>query len=238
MLSRVAAAEAPRTHNRRRVTGSSGRRREGRESERQRPNMSRHLFYSPVLLLLLVVVMSCVTGAVTADGKETTEPKFEWKDAKSEESVTVESLGAPGLLKVATDVFVVAEAQCKEEGEEESTFNGIASQLLMIGASTKPVDVLEDAKSKTQILEENSSANVKKMDVSRPTTVTKESEVYMLVGRYSGKPGSSVQDNVADDSGLLLVTGKVSGGEASNKKLTGKVIPLCRGQLSVKNTTP
>ncbi|EKG03699.1 trans-sialidase, putative, partial [Trypanosoma cruzi] len=38
MPSRVAAVMAPRTHNRRRVTGSSGRRREGRESERQRPN--------------------------------------------------------------------------------------------------------------------------------------------------------------------------------------------------------
>ncbi|KAF8297782.1 trans-sialidase, putative, partial [Trypanosoma cruzi] len=43
MLSRVAAVMAPRTHNRRRVTGSSGRRREGKESEPQRPNMSRHL---------------------------------------------------------------------------------------------------------------------------------------------------------------------------------------------------
>ncbi|KAF8287805.1 trans-sialidase, putative, partial [Trypanosoma cruzi] len=57
MLSRVAAVMAPRTHNRRRVTGSSGRRREGRESERQRPNMSRREFASAVLFLL--IVMSC-----------------------------------------------------------------------------------------------------------------------------------------------------------------------------------
>ncbi|KAF8300187.1 trans-sialidase, putative, partial [Trypanosoma cruzi] len=54
MLTRVAAVMAPRTHNRRRVTGSSGRRREGRESERQRPNMSRHLFCSAVLLLVVM----------------------------------------------------------------------------------------------------------------------------------------------------------------------------------------
>ncbi|KAF8284964.1 trans-sialidase, putative, partial [Trypanosoma cruzi] len=54
MLSRVAAVKAPRTHNRRRVTGSSGRRREGSESEPQRPNMSRHLFYSAVLVLFVV----------------------------------------------------------------------------------------------------------------------------------------------------------------------------------------
>ncbi|KAF8295539.1 trans-sialidase, putative, partial [Trypanosoma cruzi] len=56
MLSRVAAEKAPRTHNCRRVTGSRGRRREGRESEPQRPNMSRLVFTSAVLLL---VVMSC-----------------------------------------------------------------------------------------------------------------------------------------------------------------------------------
>ncbi|KAF8297928.1 trans-sialidase, putative, partial [Trypanosoma cruzi] len=62
MLSRVAAVKAPRTHNRRRVTESSGRRREGRESEPQRPNMSRRVFASAVLLLLLVVMMCCGTG--------------------------------------------------------------------------------------------------------------------------------------------------------------------------------
>ncbi|EAN83187.1 trans-sialidase, putative [Trypanosoma cruzi] len=56
MLSRVAAVKAPRTHNRRRVTGSSGRRREGRESEPQRPNMSRPVFASAVLLLLFVLM--------------------------------------------------------------------------------------------------------------------------------------------------------------------------------------
>ncbi|KAF8288437.1 trans-sialidase, putative, partial [Trypanosoma cruzi] len=62
MLSRVAAAMEPRTHNRRRVTGSSGRRREGRESEPQRPNMSRCVFNSTVLLL--VIVMTCCGSGV------------------------------------------------------------------------------------------------------------------------------------------------------------------------------
>ncbi|RNC54036.1 trans-sialidase [Trypanosoma cruzi] len=56
MLSRVAAVMAPRTHNRRRVTGSSGRRREGRESEPPRFNMSRRVFTSAVLLLLVVMM--------------------------------------------------------------------------------------------------------------------------------------------------------------------------------------
>ncbi|KAF8306661.1 trans-sialidase, putative, partial [Trypanosoma cruzi] len=64
MPSRVAAVKAPRTHNRRRVTGSRGKRRKGRESERQRPNMSRRVFTSAVLLLL--VLMCCGSGAARA----------------------------------------------------------------------------------------------------------------------------------------------------------------------------
>ncbi|EAN95761.1 putative trans-sialidase, Group IV [Trypanosoma cruzi] len=66
MLSSVVAVMAPRTHNRRRVTGSSGRRREGRESEPQRPNMSRRVFASAVLLLLLVVMMCGAAWSVQA----------------------------------------------------------------------------------------------------------------------------------------------------------------------------
>ncbi|ESS55918.1 trans-sialidase [Trypanosoma cruzi Dm28c] len=65
MLSRVAAVMAPRTHNRRRVTGSSGRRREGGESEPQRPSMSRRVFTFAVLLLLFVM-MCGAAGSVQA----------------------------------------------------------------------------------------------------------------------------------------------------------------------------
>ncbi|RNC39722.1 trans-sialidase, partial [Trypanosoma cruzi] len=67
MLSRVAAVKAPRTHNRRRVTGSSGRRREGRESEPRRPNMSRRVFASAVLLLLVVLICCGTCGAAATE---------------------------------------------------------------------------------------------------------------------------------------------------------------------------
>ncbi|PWU88360.1 putative trans-sialidase, Group II [Trypanosoma cruzi] len=63
MLSLVAAVKAPNKHDRRRVTGSSGRMREGSECEPQRPNMSRRVFASAVLLLF---VLCCDRGAATA----------------------------------------------------------------------------------------------------------------------------------------------------------------------------
>ncbi|ESS58354.1 trans-sialidase [Trypanosoma cruzi Dm28c] len=70
MLSRVAAVMAPRTDNRHCVTGSSGRRREGRESEPQRPDMSRRVFTSAVLLLLFVLMCCGSGGAAPANEEE------------------------------------------------------------------------------------------------------------------------------------------------------------------------
>ncbi|KAF5217177.1 hypothetical protein ECC02_009984 [Trypanosoma cruzi] len=68
MLSRVAAVKAPNTHNRCCVTGSSGRRREGKESKQQRPDMSRHVFTSAVLLLVVVTMCCGTCGAAAAGG--------------------------------------------------------------------------------------------------------------------------------------------------------------------------
>ncbi|KAF8288426.1 putative trans-sialidase, Group V [Trypanosoma cruzi] len=210
MLSRVAAVEAPRTHNRRRVTGSSGRRREGRESEPQRPNMSRHHFYFAVLLFL--VVMCCGTGAVNAE--ELSEPNFEWKSIT--DGVTVESLGVPGLLKVGNDVFAVFEAQCMNG--DANTFTGIASQIITNEAARKLEEVLKETKDKTQLLEEvASSSSRKKVDVSRPTAVVKESDIYMLAGKYSRNAAAVGQEGGADGWGLLLVKGEVSDAGESKK---------------------
>ncbi|PWU88963.1 putative trans-sialidase, Group VI [Trypanosoma cruzi] len=214
MLSRVAAVKAPRTHNRRRVTGSSGRRREGGESERQRPNMSRSVFTSAVLLLL-VVMMCFGSGGAAAEEDLSTDPKFQWKGI-SEGGVTVESLGAPGLLKVGSDVFAVAEAQCKKNGGD--TFTGVASQLLTIKDDNKPEEALKNARV-IQVLEKSTSTEAKKVHVSRPTTVVKESDIYMLVGKYSRTPATGG----ADDWGLLLVKGTVSGeGDDTEKKILWK----------------
>ncbi|ESS55835.1 trans-sialidase [Trypanosoma cruzi Dm28c] len=221
MLSRVAAVMAPRTHNRRRVIGSSGRRREVRESERQRPNMSRHHFCSAVLLLVLVM-MCCGSGGAAEIAGQSTVSKFEWKDIKYDDGVTVESLGAPGLLKVGSDVFAVAEAQCKEEGQD-TVFTGIASQIITMETGIEPKEeVLKDAKKDTQFLEEVTSGKAKKVDVSRPTAVVEGSNIYILVGKHShGTADTCKAETEKIKSGMLLVKGEVSevGGEDGNKKI-------------------
>ncbi|KAF8307400.1 putative trans-sialidase, Group V [Trypanosoma cruzi] len=204
MLSRVAAVMAPRTHNRRGVTGSSGRRREGGESEPQGPNMSRRVFTSAVLLILLVMIF-CGAGGAKAEVKPSSDPNFEWKTITDD--VTVDSLGAPGLLKVGSDVFAVAEARCKKDGN--TVFTGIASQLLSNTADSKPEEVLKDAKD-TQVLEEGGSPDKKKVDVSRPTTVVDESNIYILVGKHSHEDVADCKTETENiKSGILLVKGKV-----------------------------
>ncbi|EKF29618.1 trans-sialidase, putative [Trypanosoma cruzi marinkellei] len=220
MLSRVAAVMAPRTHNRLRVTGSSGRRREGRESEPQRPNMSWHLFHSAVLLLLVVMMCCCNTGGAAGEAlpvRESSNGKlFVWKDV---EGGKVTSLRVPSLVEMKGDVFAVAEAQCKKDGEA-NTFTGIASKLLKLEdkTTTEPVEVLNDANTKTQILEEGASQE-KKVDVSRPTVVMEGSNIYMLVGKYSHEPADICQGETdAAQFGLLLVKGEVSG-EKEGKKI-------------------
>ncbi|EKG02400.1 trans-sialidase, putative [Trypanosoma cruzi] len=233
MLSRVAAVMEPRTHNRRRVTGSRGRRREGGESERQRPNMSRRVFTSAVLLLLVVMMVCCGTGVATqAEFKQSTDPKFEWEDI-TEGDVTVDSLGFPGLLKVGSDVFAVAEAQCKKNGN--SVFTGIASQLLTMGNGNEPEEVLKETKD-TLIMEEGGSVKEKKrVDVSRPTAVVNGSDIYMLAGTYSFE----VKAAAAAQWELLVAVGNVSNDEGSNKKkFVGKTLPLSRGLILKNNTNP
>ncbi|RNC41006.1 trans-sialidase [Trypanosoma cruzi] len=171
--------------------------------------MSRRVFTSAVLLLF--VMMCCGSGgAASAEVQESTVPKFEWEDIKSEdEGVTVDSLSVPSLLKVGSDVFAVAEAHCKKDAS--SVFTGIASQLLTIEDGKEPEEVLKNAKN-TQVLEEVTSTEGKKrVDVSRPTTVVDESDIYMLVGKYSRNAGGT------DDWGLLLVKGTV-GAEGDDRK--------------------
>ncbi|EKF30732.1 trans-sialidase, putative, partial [Trypanosoma cruzi marinkellei] len=231
MHSRVAAVKAPRTHNRRRVTGSSGRR-EGRESERQRPNMSRRVFTSAVLLLLFVVMCCGIGGAVQAQGANSgqgslTKPYFDWRD-KNEVEETVSSLRVPSLVEVNGGVFAVAEAQCTKDG---CGFTGIASGLLTwTDGKTKDLDLsklkiqapdachLKGDKCTYEKAEDAESHSNTKVHVSRPTTVVHGSDIYMLAGNYSSEGAAAdVKATDAVQWGLLLVRGNVS--EENDKRI-------------------
>ncbi|EAN85115.1 trans-sialidase, putative [Trypanosoma cruzi] len=234
MHSRVAAVKAPRTHNRRRVTGSNGGR-EGREreSEPQRPNMSRRVFTSAVLLLL-VVMMCCGSGGAAATEKPTSvegtspEKYFFWRDKKGGE--TVSSLRVPVLVEMNGDVFAVAEAQCTEASN--SGFTGIASELLEW--TDKESRELDTTKLKTQVLEEfqfeqgnftfltraqDASQNRKKVRVSRPTTVVIGSVIYMFAGEYSFEVTEAAGSTAAAAKWRILgAVGNVSNDGSSGKK--------------------
>ncbi|RNF06968.1 trans-sialidase [Trypanosoma cruzi] len=177
--------------------------------------MSRHLFYSAVLLVL--VMMCCGSGGAAEGPEQPSDPNYKWKEIK-DEGETVESLGAPGLLNLGSDVFAVAEAQCKKNSEN-SGFTGIASQLLTEKKHNTPVEIMNGAKKDTQVLEEDASTS-KKVDVSRPTAVVKGNDIYMLVGKYS-QTDATGENRGADDWGILLVRGEV-GGEENNKKIEWK----------------
>ncbi|EKG08077.1 trans-sialidase, putative, partial [Trypanosoma cruzi] len=126
----------------------------------------------------------------------------------------------------------VAEAQCKKNGEGgDNVFTGVASQLVTMDKGNEPKEVLKDVKEKTQVLEEGGSTEGKKrVDVSRPTTVVDESNIYMLVGEYSRK---SARESGAGDWGLLLVKGTASAeGGDSGKKIQWNVNQLPAGTLS------
>ncbi|EKF38080.1 trans-sialidase, putative, partial [Trypanosoma cruzi marinkellei] len=161
-------------------------------------------------------MMCCGTGGAAEAAGQSSESPFAWNDPNSD--VTVDSLGAPSLLKVGNDVFAFAEAQCKKTKEgSEKFFNGIASHVLTTKNANAPVEVLNDVK-ETKVLEKGDSAEARKeVDVSRPTAVVKENEIYMLVGNYSQT--AVAQRSGEADSGILLVKVEVSGESGTEKKI-------------------
>ncbi|RNF05241.1 trans-sialidase [Trypanosoma cruzi] len=182
--------------------------------------MSRRVFTSTVLLLLFVMMCCSTCGVAQGDEEPSSDPKYQWKGI-SEGDVTVESFGIPGLLKVGSDVFAVAEAQCKKK-DENNVFTGVAFRLVTMDKGNEPKEVLKDVKEKTQVLEEGGSTEGKKrVDVSRPTVVVKESNIYMIVGKHSYEAAADCQAETDKiKSGIFLVKGEV--GEGGNKQILWK----------------
>ncbi|EAN93898.1 putative trans-sialidase, Group VIII [Trypanosoma cruzi] len=237
MLSRAAAVKAPRTDYRRRVTGSSGRRREGRESEPQRPNMSRRVFNFGVLLLLFVLMCCDVGAAYAGEGnlRDTVDALLgiKWDKLDNWEEVNgdgreITSLRVPGLVKVGDDVFAVAEAQCGERNGA-GICAGIVSKHLDIKGDPMDISMLDISLSCMQLVG-TADNNFGTTEVLRPTTLVLGDSVYMLLGNYSRTKPPVEGTN---ERGLLLVKGTVSG-EGGKKKIrwndTHLVKPQGRGK--------
>ncbi|RNC45467.1 amastigote surface protein 4, partial [Trypanosoma cruzi] len=174
-------------------------------------------------------MMCCGSGgaaqsvASPSPQKSSPKPYFDWRDKNEDEKVSL--LRVPSLVELDGDVFAVAEAHCTKK--EEGGFTGIASEVLELTGQNRKEE-LDKTKVKTQVLEECSSDEkcacriADQVDsqsqttvyVSRPTTVVKGSDIYMLAGNYSNKGAS---DDRAGGWGLMLVKGNVSDGEKGKR---------------------
>ncbi|KAF5221931.1 hypothetical protein ECC02_005101 [Trypanosoma cruzi] len=201
MLSRVAAEKAPRTHNRRRVTGSSGRRREGRESEPQRPNMSRHVFYSTVLYLFVVWVCCgpCESAAVLT-GENSVKARLPQRFDLFVPQKTVllprgggtsekkwDSFASPSLVSAGGVIAAFAEGHLSsknENGKLIKPFSSDAVAWYIDSAWDWSTLVGEVNKSTWQAHTVLGKADGKeRFDVVlHPTTTTKDNKVFLLAG--------------------------------------------------------
>ncbi|EKF32760.1 trans-sialidase, putative [Trypanosoma cruzi marinkellei] len=202
MHSRVAAVKAPRTHNRRCVTGSSGRRREGGESERQRPNMSRRVFAS-VVLFIVVVMMCCGTGgAANGKGQQSLDVQLpqevdifvpgttlvEPKNG-SGKSDTRGSFSAPSLVRAGGVMVAFAEGHTEYKGSHYRLSvlpSGIVAGYIN-AAETWPLIAAEKNKDKWRVRTLFSTVNEEDLfGVARnPTAIAKDNKVLLLVGSYN-----------------------------------------------------
>ncbi|KAF5220459.1 trans-sialidase [Trypanosoma cruzi] len=203
MLSRVAAVKATRTHNRRRVTGSTGRRREGRESEPQRPNMSRPVFASA--LLLLVVMMCCGSGDAHAveinlgDAQLPNEvailvPEKTLVDPKGGKGqiTTRESFAAPSLVRAGGVMTVLAEGWIRYTGSHK-TSSGLGSADIVAGyisaAETWPSIVAEVTSTEWRahtVLGDGNGDDLVGV-LRNPTSVGMDNKAFLLVGNCTMK---------------------------------------------------
>ncbi|KAF8291014.1 putative trans-sialidase, Group II [Trypanosoma cruzi] len=228
MLSRVAAVKAPRTHNRRRVTGSSGRRREGGESEPQRPNMSRRVFCSAVLLLL-VVMMCCGSGAaaaVTSNSRNLQLPHtvdlfvpqttlVVPKNGTSQETAR-NSFISPSLVSAGGVIAAFAEGQVytvNAARQNEKTSSDVVAEYIdsLWDWSTLVGKVNESTwKAKTVLTAADGTDNGVDFFYN-PTTTTKGNKVFLLAGslyKYKKTVGNRTYSGLK--SRIELVVGDVT----------------------------
>ncbi|PWU99567.1 putative trans-sialidase, Group VII [Trypanosoma cruzi] len=180
--------------------------------------MSRHLFHSAVLLLL--VVLCGTSGAAHAEASNVREAvdalmgiKWErldnWKDMANAGS-KYGSLRCPSLVEVQGHVFAIAEARCKDEDKcSDFSFTGIASKHLVLNVDAGPTEFSTADASifGAGLLKEGSEGINTSNGVTRPTTLVLGDSVYVLLGNYSRTKQEFEGKN---ERGLLLVKGTVT----------------------------
>ncbi|PWU93869.1 putative trans-sialidase, Group II [Trypanosoma cruzi] len=237
MLSRVASVKALCTHNRRGVTGSSGRRREGRESEPQRPNMSRCVFASAVLLLLVTTMCCATCGAAPArenDGNSDLRSveELQWADLFVPQTTPVlpEGGGTPGTKR---DAFAspslvsaggVLAAFARGEIEAQYTVDGklikptssdiVAGYIDSSWDWSTLVEKVSGSTWKAHTVLDTTDGTNRVGDVFNPTTTTKGNKVFLLAGSYDmlNQSGGNWKRDSLD---LKLVVGDVTKPTAS-----------------------
>ncbi|PBJ77181.1 trans-sialidase [Trypanosoma cruzi cruzi] len=228
MLSRVASVKAPRTHNRRRVTLFSGRRREGRESEPQRPNMSRRVFASAVLLLLFVM-MCCSGGTSNAVKSNSGNAQLPHavdlflpnqtlvvpKGGTSQET-TREAFTSPSLVSAGGVIAAFAEGRVYVEyvvgggtSIETNSSDVVAEYIDATWDWSALVGKVSESKWKAYtVLGPTDGTDNRVGFFYHPTTTTKGNKVFLLVGSL-GELKESGGRRTRDNLGLKLVVGDV-----------------------------
>ncbi|EKF32764.1 trans-sialidase, putative [Trypanosoma cruzi marinkellei] len=226
MHSRVAAVKAPRTHNRRCVTESSGRRREGGESERQRPNMSRRVFAS-VVLFIVVVMMCCGTGgAANGKGQQSLDVQLpqeidifvpnntEVVEKNGSASGVKFSFFSPSLVSAGGVMIALVEGRTKYKDPYKSGW--LDSSDIVAGyinaAGTWPSIVAEVTKTEWRAHTALGSWNGKN-NVGFwywPTPIAKDNKVFLLVGGYEEKYYGYYNGWAMSDWDIQLVVGEAT----------------------------
>ncbi|EKF28609.1 trans-sialidase, putative, partial [Trypanosoma cruzi marinkellei] len=224
--------------NRRRVTGSSGRRREGRESEPQRPNMSRHLFYSAVLLLVVAMMCCGTCGAAAAEGNG---EKSDLRNFQKQQRVDLfvpqktpvsrkgqtpsemrDSFVSPSLVSAGGVLAAFAEGHKNAQEKGERIIKPFYSDVVAgyVDSSwdwTTLVDKVNQSTWKAHTVLSNASVNNRLGGMLNPTTTTKGDKVFLLGGFELFDEGGSL---IWDKLDLTLVVGNVTnftGGEPSGR---------------------
>ncbi|RNC54079.1 surface protein-2, partial [Trypanosoma cruzi] len=212
------------------------------ESELQRPNMSRHLFYSAVpLLLLLVTWMCCGSGAATADEAASGDLQLPQEIAmflpnktqvvpkSGGEGKVKDIFASPALVRAGGVMIAFVEGRTKHTDFPEAI--DLSSSDIVAGYIKAPetwqslvAEVTKDNWKAHTVLESTNSKY--RVGVAKlPTGITRGNKVFLLVGSYE-----EWRENVDDTWKTEAWNIKVIEGEATQSTEVQQSQPINWGE--------